>query len=83
MDKSEIETRIIPIIAYQMGWDSAEVTRDKRFNEDLNVDSLDTVELTMEFEDEFDIAISDEEADELKTVGQVIDFIAGVLAKAK
>ena len=55
--------------------DPDKVTRDARFREDLEADSLDLVELIMEFEEQFGSAISDDEAQELKTVGQVVDYI--------
>ncbi|OAB62762.1 acyl carrier protein [Leptolyngbya valderiana BDU 20041] len=51
------------------------ISRDTSFVEDLNADSLDTVELVMEFEDEFETSIPDEQAEQIKTVGQAIDFI--------
>ena len=53
----------------------AEITRDTSFVNDLNADSLDTVELVMEFEDEFEMSIPDEEAEKIQTVGMAIDYI--------
>ena len=53
----------------------SEITRDTSFVNDLNADSLDTVELVMEFEDEFEISIPDEDAEKIQTVGQAIDYI--------
>jgi acyl carrier protein len=61
-----------------MGADKAEITRDTSFINDLNADSLDTVELVMEFEDEFDMSIPDEEAEKIQTVGAAIDYIVKV-----
>ena len=61
-----------------MGADKAEITRETSFINDLNADSLDTVELVMEFEDEFDMSIPDEEAEKIQTVGAAIDYIATV-----
>jgi acyl carrier protein len=58
-----------------MGADKAKITRDTHFVDDLNADSLDTVELVMEFEDEFETSIPDEQAEKIQTVGQAIDFI--------
>jgi acyl carrier protein len=55
--------------------DKGEITRDTSFVNDLNADSLDTVELVMEFEDEFEISIPDEDAEKIQTVGQAIDYI--------
>ena len=71
----EVETKIIEIVSEQMGVDKSEITRDTSFINDLNADSLDTVELVMEFEDEFDMSIPDEEAEKIQTVGAAIDFI--------
>jgi acyl carrier protein len=72
----EIEAKVIDIVAEQMGVDKSEITRDTNFTNDLNADSLDVVELVMEFEDEFDTSIPDEEAEKIQTVGQAIEFIA-------
>jgi acyl carrier protein len=71
----ETETKVIEIVAEQMGVDKGEITRETHFINDLNADSLDTVELVMEFEDEFEISIPDEEAEKIQTVGQAIDYI--------
>ncbi len=76
MTKQEIEAKVIEIVANQMGADKGQITRDTSFVEDLNADSLDTVELVMEFEDEFETSIPDEQAEKIKTVGQAIDFIS-------
>jgi acyl carrier protein len=83
MDVKEIEEKVIAIVAEQMGVDKAEIKRETNFVNDLNADSLDTVELVMEFEDEFETSIPDEEAEKIQTVGQAIDFIKGHLEKAK
>ncbi|MFK7960802.1 MAG: acyl carrier protein [Phycisphaerales bacterium] len=76
MTESEIEAKVIDIVSEQMGVDKTEITRDTNFANDLNADSLDTVELVMEFEDEFDTSIPDDEAEKIQTVGQAITFIA-------
>ena len=76
MTEAEIEAKVIEIVAEQMGVDKGEITRDTNFSNDLNADSLDTVELVMEFEDEFETSIPDEEAEKIQTVGQAITFIA-------
>ena len=68
VDVQAIEKRVIEIISEQMGADKAEITRETSFINDLNADSLDTVELVMEFEDEFDMSIPDEEAEKIQTV---------------
>ncbi|MFH1615512.1 MAG: acyl carrier protein [Planctomycetota bacterium] len=78
----QIETKVIDIISEQMGVDKSEITRETSFINDLNADSLDTVELVMEFEDEFDMSIPDEEAEKIQTVGAAIDYIVNV-AKSK
>ena len=62
-----------------MGADKSEITRETSFINDLNADSLDTVELVMEFEDEFDMSIPDEEAEKIQTVGAAVDYIANVM----
>jgi len=71
-----IEEKVIEIISEQMGVDKSEITRETSFINDLNADSLDTVELVMEFEDEFDMSIPDEEAEKIQTVGAAIDYVA-------
>lgn len=71
-----IEEKVIEIVSEQMGVDKSEITRETSFVNDLNADSLDTVELVMEFEDQFELSIPDEEAEKIQTVGQAIDYIA-------
>ena len=71
----DIESRVISIVAEQLGVDKAEISRETSFVNDLNADSLDTVELVMEFEDEFDISIPDEQAEKIQTVGEAIGYI--------
>jgi acyl carrier protein len=75
MDEQEIQEKVVAIVAEQMGVDKGEINRETNFVNDLNADSLDTVELVMEFEDEFETSIPDEEAEKIQTVGQAIDFI--------
>ena len=75
MTESEVESKVIDIVAEQMGVDKAEITRDTSFANDLNADSLDTVELVMEFEDEFDTTIPDDQAEKILTVGAAIEYI--------
>jgi acyl carrier protein len=70
-----VEERVIEIVSEQMGVAKDQVTRDTSFVNDLGADSLDTVELVMEFEEEFDITIPDEEAEKIQTVGQAIQYI--------
>ena len=75
MDEKAIEEKVISIVAEQMGVDKGEINRNTNFVNDLNADSLDTVELVMEFEDEFELSIPDEDAEKIQTVGQAIDYI--------
>jgi acyl carrier protein len=71
----DVDQKVIEIVSEQMGVDKSEITRETHFINDLNADSLDTVELVMEFEDEFELSIPDEEAEKIQTVGQAIDYI--------
>lgn len=70
-----IEDRIKKIIAEQLGVEEDEVVPEASFVEDLGADSLDTVELVMAFEEEFDIEIPDEDAEKILTVGKAMDYI--------
>ena len=71
----EIEEKVISIVSQQMGVDKAEISMETSFINDLNADSLDTVELVMELEDEFDMNIPDEDAEKIQTVGAAVSFI--------
>jgi acyl carrier protein len=75
-----IDEKVVEIVSEQMGVDKSEITRETSFVNDLNADSLDTVELVMEFEDQFELSIPDEEAEKIQTVGQAIDYIREHLA---
>jgi acyl carrier protein len=83
VDAQGIENKVIEIISEQMGVDKSEITRETSFINDLNADSLDTVELVMEFEDEFDMSIPDEEAEKIQTVGAAIDYIMNIAQSRK
>ena len=71
----DVESKVKSIIVDKLGVDESEVTRDANFTNDLGADSLDTVELIMEFEKEFDISIPDEDAENIATVGNAVDYL--------
>jgi acyl carrier protein len=75
MSDKSIEARVKDIIVDQLGVNADQVTIEAKFVEDLGADSLDTVELVMAFEEEFDIEVPDEEAEKLQSVGDVITYI--------
>lgn len=70
-----IEKEVIDIVVEQLGVDAADVTAEKSFVEDLNADSLDLTELIMTFEERFGFEISEEDAEKLKTINDVIEYI--------
>ena len=72
---SDVATKVQAIIVDKLGVDASEVTNEASFTNDLGADSLDTVELIMEFEKEFDIQIPDDKAEAIATVGDAITFI--------
>jgi acyl carrier protein len=72
---TSIEKEVIDIVTEQLGVDAADVTLQKSFVEDLNADSLDLTELIMTFEERFGFEISEEEAEKLKTIGDVVAYI--------
>ena len=73
---SDIAQKVKQIIVDKLGVDESEVTNEASFTNDLGADSLDTVELIMEFEKEFDVTIPDEQAENIQTVGDAIDYLA-------
>ena len=75
MDREEIFAKVKALIVEQLGVDEDKVTLKANFREDLEADSLDLVELIMAFEEEFGGEISDEEAQEITTVGQAVDYL--------
>ncbi|GIV38673.1 MAG: acyl carrier protein [Thermonema sp.] len=77
---SEIAEKVKNIIVEKLGVDASEVTPEASFTNDLGADSLDTVELIMEFEKEFNVSIPDEDAEKISTVGEAIAYIEKQLA---
>jgi len=75
MKMSDIEDRVKKIVAEQLGVKEDEITKEASFIDDLGADSLDTVELVMALEEEFDCEIPDEEAEGITTVQQAIDYV--------
>ena len=75
MTTKSVEDRVKGIIAEQLGVEETEVIPAAKFIEDLGADSLDTVELVMAFEEEFDLEIPDEDAEKITTVGEAIQYI--------
>ena len=72
---AEIEAKVKAIIVDKLGVEETQVTNDANFQTDLGADSLDTVELIMEFEREFEINIPDNQAEQISTVGEAISFV--------
>lgn len=75
MDQAAIDERLRRIISEQLGVEEAQVTPNASFEEDLNADSLDLVELIMSLEEEFGVEISEEDAEGIRTVGDASDYI--------
>jgi acyl carrier protein len=73
----ELEGRICTLVADQLGVDVAEVTRDASILDDLGADSLDVVELVLSLEDTFDIEVSDEEVEGMRTIGDIQQYVIG------
>ena len=78
---ASLEEKVSEIIVEQLGVEAGEVTPEASFIEDLGADSLDTVELVMAFEEEFDIEIPDEDAEKIVTVGDAIKYIKNTSSK--
>jgi acyl carrier protein len=72
---ASIEKRVKEIVAEQLGVDEGQVTNEASFMDDLGADSLDTVELVMALEEEFEVEISDEDAEKIQTVQDAVDYI--------
>ncbi|GMT45060.1 MAG: hypothetical protein IEMM0006_0892 [bacterium] len=72
---SDVRSKVVSIIVDKLGVEESEVTNEASFTNDLGADSLDTVELIMEFEKEFNLSIPDEEAEKIETVGDAVKYI--------
>jgi acyl carrier protein len=75
LNMSSIAERVTKIIVDKLGVDESEVSQEANFTNDLGADSLDTVELIMEFEKEFNISIPDEQAEKITTVGEAVSYL--------
>jgi len=74
--REEVYERVKEVLTEQLGVDEGEITEEASFQEDLDADSLDLVELIMELENQFGIKISDEDAQKIQTVGQAVDYVS-------
>lgn len=81
LGRDDIDSKVKEITSEQLGVDESQITPEAKFVDDLGADSLDTVELVMALEEEFDLEISDEEAEKLTTVNRVVSYIEGRLDK--
>lgn len=83
MEREELLKKVKAIVADKLSISEDQVTEEASFIDDLGADSLDTVELVMALEDEFNLDIPDEEAEKLTTVGKAIDYVLAHLEKSK
>ncbi len=79
MERSEVEAKLVGLLVDELGLDRDKITMEASFDEDLEVDSLGVVELLMALEDNFGVAITDEEAEAIATVGQAVSVVLGKL----
>lgn len=77
---SSVEEQVVTIVSQQLGVEKKNIKRESNFVNDLGADSLDTVELVMELEDEFDIKIPEDAAEKIQTVGEAIEHIEKAMA---
>lgn len=82
MDRAEVEAKLKAVLVDELGLDADKVTMEASFDQDLEVDSLGVVELLMALEDNFGVAIPDEEAENIGTVGQAVDVVISKMAEA-
>ncbi|HEX2368094.1 MAG TPA: acyl carrier protein [Acidimicrobiia bacterium] len=80
MDRSEIESRLTKVLTEELGLDESQITVDADLEDDLEIDSLGVVELLMALEDAFGVKIPDEEAEDIRTVGETVDLLEAKLA---
>ncbi len=79
MDRSQVQSKMRDLLVEELGLDASKIADGSTFEEDLEVDSLGVVELIMALEDEFDVAIPDEEAESITTVGEAVDLVIAKL----